>query len=76
MRSNRCIPRTPIAYEPGIVIIAQGRKIGYLGAKKFVYDANHYLVLSVPLPFEFEAEGSPEEPLLARVFNSDVMISG
>jgi AraC-like DNA-binding protein len=64
MRSNRCIPRTPIAYDPGIVIIAQGRKIGYLGEKKFVYDAHHYLVLSVPLPFEFEAEGSPEKPLL------------
>ena len=46
MHTTRHIPRTPIAYDPGIFIIAQGRKTGYLGAKKIVYDANHYLVLS------------------------------
>jgi AraC-like DNA-binding protein len=46
------------------VIIGQGRKIGYLGAKRFVYDANHYLVLSVPLPFECETEGTRNAPLL------------
>jgi AraC-like DNA-binding protein len=36
-----------------------------MGAKKLVYNANHYLVVSVPLPFEYEAEGSPEKPSLA-----------
>ena len=65
MRWNRCHPRSPIAYEPGIFILAQGRKIGYVGAKKFVYDANHYLVVSVPVPFECETEGSPAKPMLA-----------
>ncbi len=65
MHTTRRIPRTPIAYDPGIFIIAQGRKTAYFGSKKIVYDANHYLVLSVPLPFECETEGSPEEPLLA-----------
>ena len=64
MRSTRPIPRSPIAYEPGIVLIAQGRKVSYLGAKRIVFDANHYLVLSVPLPFECETEGSPESPML------------
>jgi AraC-like DNA-binding protein len=64
MRWNRRSPRSPIAYEPGIFIMAQGRKIGYVGARKIVYDANHYLVLSVPLPFECESEASPEKPLL------------
>lgn len=65
MRTTRHIPRTPITYEPGIFIMAQGRKTGYVGDKKFVYDANHYLVLSVPLPFECETDGSPEEPMFA-----------
>jgi AraC-like DNA-binding protein len=65
MRTTRHIPRTPITYEPGIFIMAQGRKTGYLGDKKFIYDANHYLVLSVPLPFECETDGSPEAPMLA-----------
>jgi AraC-like DNA-binding protein len=65
MHTTRRIPRTPIAYEPGIFIVAQGRKTAYFGSQKIVYDASHYLVLSVPLPFECETEGSPEKPLLA-----------
>src|SRR5579862_2845582 len=65
MRTTRHIPRSPITYEPGIFIMAQGRKTGYLGKRRFVYDADHYLVLSVPLPFECETEGSPETPMLA-----------
>jgi len=65
MHTTRRIPRCPIAYEPGIFIVAQGRKTAYVGSKKIVFDANHYLVLSVPLPFECETGGSPEKPLLA-----------
>ena len=65
MRSSRHIPRCPITYEPGIFIISQGRKTGFLGDKKFIYDPDHYLVLSVPMPFECETDGSPEIPMLA-----------
>jgi AraC-like DNA-binding protein len=65
MRSTRYIPRSPIVYEPGIFVVAQGRKTGYVGERKIVYDPDRYLVLSVPLPFECETEGSPEAPLLA-----------
>lgn len=54
----------PVVYEPSIVIIGQGRKRGYLGDRVYTYDANNYLVLSVPLPFECETEATPEEPLL------------
>jgi len=64
MRSSQRIPRRPILYEPGIFIIAQGRKRGYLGGRVYTYDAKNYLVLSVPLPFECETEGTPEKPLL------------
>lgn len=64
MRSTRHIPRSPIAYDPGICIIAQGRKTGHLGEQEFRYNANHYLVLAVPLPFECETFGSPEKPML------------
>jgi AraC-like DNA-binding protein len=64
MRAVRHVPRTPIVYEPSIVIIARGRKIGHLGGRRFDYDAHHFLVLSVPLPFECETFGTPEEPLL------------
>lgn len=64
MRVSQSLPRTPVLYEPCIVIIFQGRKIGHLGEQSFIYDAQQYLVLSVPLPFESETQASPEEPLL------------
>ncbi|MDR3738299.1 MAG: AraC family transcriptional regulator [Terracidiphilus sp.] len=65
MRANSPMPRMPVMYEPSIVIVCQGRKRGYLGDQVFQYDAQQYLVLSVPLPFECETEASPEEPFLA-----------
>jgi AraC-like DNA-binding protein len=64
MRSTFTMIRTQVSYEPSIVIVAQGRKRGYLGGQMFTYDANHYLVLSVPLPFECETVASPDGPLL------------
>ncbi len=65
MRSNRALPRTPVLYEPCIVIVCQGCKRGYLADKIYTYNASHYLVLSVPLPFSTETDATPQEPLLA-----------
>ncbi|ANF57165.1 AraC family transcriptional regulator [Halotalea alkalilenta] len=65
MRADQPLGRTPVLYEPSIVIVCQGHKRGYLADKVYRYDAQHYLVLSVPLPFSSETEASPEEPLLA-----------
>ena len=31
LRSNRPLLRTPVLYEPGIVIVVQGSKRGFLG---------------------------------------------
>ncbi len=56
--------RTPVIYEPMIVVIGQGCKRGYLGDTVYVYDPFNYLVLSVPLPVECEWEATPDEPLL------------
>jgi len=65
MRSTRHIPYTRISYQPSVVIVAQGRKSGRLEDQQFVYDASNYLVLTIPLPFECETLGSPDQPLLA-----------
>ena len=62
--SQRHIPRSPIAYEPSIVVIAQGKKVGHIGGRKFVYDPGRYLALTIPLPFECETIGSAEAPVL------------
>ena len=31
LRSNRPLHRVPVLYDPGIVIVCQGQKRGYLG---------------------------------------------
>jgi AraC-like DNA-binding protein len=76
MRASQPIRRIQVLYEPGIVIVGQGRKRGYLGDQVFTYDAHNYLVLSVPLPFECETEASPEEPLLAVSIRVDLAVLG
>lgn len=72
MRANTDIARTPVMYDPCIVIVCQGRKRGFVGDRSYVYDAHHYLVLSVPLPFESETEASPAEPMLAVSVSIDL----
>src|ERR1700754_5241288 len=71
LRSDRPLSRTPVLYEPGIVIVVQGRKRGFLGDEVFVYDDQHYLVVSVPVPFTMETDASADEPLLAIYFRLD-----
>lgn len=64
--------RTPVLYEPSIVIVCQGHKRGFLADQVFRYDAQHYLVLSVPLPFSSETDASPEQPMLALSIRLDM----
>ena len=53
-----------MVYHPNIVIVGQGQKRAYLGDEVYTYDAFNYLVSSVPMPAECEADASPEEPIL------------
>lgn len=55
--------RTPVMYQPGIVFLFSGHKIGYINERTFRYDTNEYLLLTVPLPFECETFATPEVPL-------------
>ncbi len=71
LRSNRPLTRTPVLYEPGIVILCQGRKCGYLGDDIYIYDAQHCLVVSVPVPFTMETDASEEEPMFAVYMRLD-----
>jgi len=71
-KETKYIPRKPMVYNPGICIVVQGHKIGYLGSQKFRYDANHYLVTSVTMPFECETFASPEEPLRGLYIDIDM----
>lgn len=64
MHTDRYIPSAPLVYDAGICILAGGRKIVRLDGQSLTYDADTFLVLSVPLPLECEVFGSPEEPIL------------
>lgn len=70
-KSLRHIPRTPLLYDPGICIVVQGHKLGYLGDRAFRYDPNNYLVVSVAMPFECETFAGPDSALLGLYIDVD-----
>ena len=41
--------RTPVLYQPRMIVILQGHKVGYLADQVFRYDPNHYLLMTLPL---------------------------
>jgi len=45
LRSDRPLARTPVLYDPGIIIVCQGCKRGYFGNQTYVYDQQHYLAV-------------------------------
>ncbi|MCA1325393.1 AraC family transcriptional regulator [Herbaspirillum sp. alder98] len=75
LRSDRALSRTPVLYDPGVVIVCQGRKRGFFGDELYVYDEHHYLAVSVPVPFSMETEASAERPLLALYLHLDFTLA-
>jgi AraC-like DNA-binding protein len=74
LRADRPLASTPVLYEPGIVIVCQGRKRGLWANQVYLYDAQHYLAVSVPVPFTMETDASADEPLLAIYFSLDLTV--
>ncbi len=75
LRSDRALARTPVLYDPGIVIVCQGSKRGYFGDQVYVYDEQHYLAVSVPVPFTMETDASATRPLLAIYMHLDFQMA-
>ncbi len=75
LRSNRSLSRTPVLYDPGIVIVCQGRKRGYFGGQLYLYDERHYLAVSVPVPFSMETDATEARPLLALYLHLDFALA-
>ncbi|WP_420816170.1 AraC family transcriptional regulator N-terminal domain-containing protein [Paraburkholderia phosphatilytica] len=75
LRSNRALSRTPVLYDPGIVIVCQGCKRGYFGEQLYLYDERHYLAVSVPVPFSMETDATAERPLLALYLHLDFALA-
>jgi AraC-like DNA-binding protein len=75
LRSDRPLARTPVLYDPGIVIVCQGSKRGFFGDQVYLYDEQHYLAVSVPVPFIMETAASAEHPLLAIYLHLDFNVA-
>ncbi|MDN6300506.1 MAG: AraC family transcriptional regulator [Micrococcaceae bacterium] len=75
LRSNRPLAATPVLYDPGIVIVCQGRKRGFFGGQVYLYDEQHYLAVSVPVPFTMETDASEQAPLLAIYMHLDFKLA-
>lgn len=68
-KASSAVDRCVITYDICLVIILQGKKVGYLADKEFEYDKNNYLVVPITLPFECVTYASKEEPLIGLSFN-------
>ena len=61
-------------YEPGIVILGQGKKQCFLDGQTYDYSAGNYLSLYLPMPIDVEVvEASPEKPLLMAGLRMDLI---
>ena len=66
---------TPAVYEASLCLIAQGSKRVSIGEHSVVYDAAHYLLVSVELPLVGHVlDASPERPYLCCKIDLDAVI--
>ena len=70
-RAHHCSTKSPVISDPSIGIVLQGRKRAYFGNDVLQFDADHYLVVAVPMPFTSETEASAEEPFLGLSIRVD-----
>lgn len=75
LRSEAVLEDVPVLYRPGAVFVLQGSKQGFLGDDLYRYDADHYLAVSVPVPFRMASQAHPDCPLLAIYLDFDLHLA-
>ncbi|AZO06755.1 MULTISPECIES: AraC family transcriptional regulator [unclassified Mesorhizobium] len=75
LRTEAVLHDVPVLYEPGAVFVLQGSKRGILEQEVYLYDEEHYLAVSVPVPFRMESMASPDRPLLAVYVEFDMRLA-
>jgi len=76
LRNETILQNVPVLYQPGAVFVLQGSKQGILDDKVYLYDEDHYLAVSVPVPFRMESAASPMRPLIAIYLEFDMQMAG
>lgn len=75
LRTEAVLHDVPVLYRPGAVFVLQGRKQGMLEGEVYLYDEEHYLAVSVPVPFRMESVANAERPLLAVYVEFDMRLA-
>ncbi|WP_176084705.1 AraC family transcriptional regulator [Martelella sp. HB161492] len=75
LRSEAVLEDVPVLYRPGAVFVLQGSKQGLLEKTVYRYDPQHYLAVSVPVPFRMTSNASPQVPLLAIYLDFDLRLA-
>jgi AraC-like DNA-binding protein len=75
LRTEAVLNDIPVLYKPGAVFVLQGSKHGILDGEIYLYDEDHYLAVSVPVPFRMTSKASPQRPLLAVYLEFDMQMA-
>jgi AraC-like DNA-binding protein len=75
LRTETVLRDIPVLYNPGAVFVLQGSKQGLLEGDIYLYDEDHYLAVSVPVPFRMTSTASPQRPLLAIYLEFDMQMA-
>ncbi len=73
-KNNYPIQRQLLDYKPGILIVLNGNKHGYLANHHFEYSRNYYIVLPTHLQFECEAIASEDDPVFGLHIELDIAL--
>jgi AraC-like DNA-binding protein len=75
LRTEAVLNDIPVLYRPGAVFVLQGSKHGILDGEIYLYDEDHYLAVSVPVPFRMTSTASSLRPLLAVYLQFDMQMA-
>ena len=67
-------PPTPTLYAASLIFVGSGAKEATLGAQTFLYDADHLLVVTSPLPMLCRTIASAAEPVLTVVVEIELAL--
>jgi AraC-like DNA-binding protein len=67
-------PPTPTLYAASLILVGSGEKQATLGDQTFVYNADHILVVTSPLPMLCRTIASDEQPVLTVVVEIEIAL--
>lgn len=73
-RSPCSTPKTLFRYKLGLIIIIQGQKLVHFNNRKFLYNANNYLLLAAPLLLHCETTALNNNPVLGLYIDLDITL--